>query len=199
MYAKRDVLSIVLFTITLAGLLGCEAGGGGSTDNDPCAAPKGDRPDWCEQSADATGTPGVDADEPGFCGNGVCGTDENCDCDIDCPCADDEVCTDGVCGADPLADYYWLEGQWKDEEWGDLVDVEVTGWNNEKGAQVEGFSPCSQGWAIKIGDGSQMSFSGQSETGKFQCSNGTIEVASRKIIFTAISKTESLSITYIQQ
>ena len=198
---------IVLFTIMAAG---CEsATGGGSSGKDQ------DTLDQCPSgncSADtAVGEESPfdsaqgDNKETGYCGDGVCGifegdTPENClNCLEDCPCSLGLVCNDvGVCEADPLADYYWLEGQWKDQI-GFIYDITVTDWDDKKGAQVHGFSPCSLGWAIKDGDGSQLLFSGQSESGNDKCSDGKIDVLNKKNVFTATFPDEDpIVFTYIK-
>ena len=100
--------------------------------------------------------------ESGFCGDGVCGlfegdTPENClNCLEDCPCSLGLACNDiGTCEADPLADYYWLEGQWKLDSidgkptYEQIVDVTVKSWNDELGAEVHGFDPMNVGYIKK--------------------------------------------------
>ncbi|MBI5076958.1 hypothetical protein HZB94_01065 [Candidatus Falkowbacteria bacterium] len=177
-------INIVLY-ILLGVFLGCEAGGGGNTS----------------VSNDTNEPP------PGFCGDGVCGTfegdtPENClNCASDCPCADNLVCNDvGECVQDPLADYYWIEGTWKcvSKDDGncstvDTVEIEITDWDENKGAQVEGFVPCSNGWAIKDSDGSQYLFTGQSETGETQCTEGKIDPLNKKNSFSSTG----FGVTYV--
>ena len=102
--------------------------------------------------------------ESGFCGDGICkifegDTPENClNCFEDCPCSLGLACNDvGVCEADPLADYYWLEGQWKRESVdgnpdGWIVDVTVEGWDDDLGAEVRGFSPLNPSYIKKNAD-----------------------------------------------
>ena len=154
---------IVLFTIIVAG---CEsATGGGSSGKDQ------DTLDQCPSgncSADtAVGEESPfdsaqgDNKETGYCGDGVCGifeddTPENClSCLEDCPCSLGLVCNDvGTCGADPLADYYWLDGQWKRESIdgkpnGLIVDVTVEAWDDELGAEVHGFQPMNVNYIKK--------------------------------------------------
>ena len=186
-FQRRRILSmfIVLFTIIVAG---CDSTTDG-TDQDTAITQ--DDSGVCGKCQDGQINP--NDTETGFCGDGVCGifkgdTPENClNCLEDCACPADLVCNDiGTCEADPLADYYWLVGQWKDQETKEVDDITVDGWNKEGGAEVGRFSPCSIGHAIKNNVKDQLLFSGLSnDGGSIQCS-GQIDIVNKKNSFTAI-------------
>ena len=196
----------VLFTITLVACdnatSGTDHGSGdisNSCNNGNCSDAQIQQNEDGQISNDESG-------QTSHCGDGVCNifegdTPENClNCADDCPCSNGLVCNDvGTCGEDPLTDYYWLEGQWQREEDKLIYDITVTGWDKKKGAQVEGFSPCSIGWAIKDGDGSQLLFTGQSELGDVNCSDGKIDVLNKKNPLTAIQDDGFVyTVTYVK-
>ncbi len=162
--AVLSMFCLVLFTIMTA----CDsATGNGSVEDqdtiDPCpsgncstdSAVGGDAPfELPPADAKALADKQGDNSSTGYCGDGVCGTfegdtPENClNCLEDCPCSLGLVCNDvGVCAEDPLADYYWLEGQWQCESVDGnpcitgIVDVTVEAWDIDLGAEVHGFSP----------------------------------------------------------
>ena len=155
---------IVLFTMIF---VACDSGSTGNSNGqdtlDPCTSGNCSADTAVGEESPFDSAQG-DNKETGYCGDGVCGifeddTPENClSCLEDCPCSLGLVCNDvGTCGADPLADYYWLEGQWKRESVdgnpdGWIVDVTVEGWDDDLGAEVRGFSPLNPSYIKKNAD-----------------------------------------------
>ncbi len=170
-------------SITLPGSCGdgcCDQQGGENSENcwDDCQ----DAPYYCGDGKCEgiiniyhSETHGSCPADCGLCGDGKCELDENCnDCEDDCACADGQLCneTSFVCEDDPLAEYYWLEGMWKRTEVngipdGQIVEVTIDHWDDEKGAMVKNFKPLGGCWIKKNSETSEFSLFVEFDDGNY--------------------------------
>jgi hypothetical protein len=148
-------ICFVLFTMTLAACDSATSETNSGSPDVPNSCNNGQCEDGLVSHDDYNNTNG-ETGVLGYCGDNVCGiyeddTPENClSCADDCPCFNGLVCNDvGTCESDPLADYYWLEGQWMEENIKIIVDVTIKNWGDELGAEVWGFDPAGMLYAIK--------------------------------------------------